>query len=506
MEDRLQQVLDDPNTARALIEAELAKRSLYEFMKMAWPILEPGREFTPGWPVEAIVEHLEACSAGEIPKLLITVPPGSSKSLTTRVFFPAWHWVRHPYHKFIGASYSHHLSERDSGKCRDLIIDSWYRLRYPHVEIDPERQSKSNFHSTKRGFMFATSVGGVTTGERCDFFIIDDPHNVTKADSEVDRAATLQWFNEAVPTRLNDLDKSCIIIIMQRVHEEDVAASAIEQGYEHLFIPMHYDPEKAKVTSIGWKDPRKDDGELMWPARFSKQAIDRVAEQIGPYAAAAQLEQNPVPRQGGAFHPDNIKLIEKISDVVPDDAIIHWIRAWDLAASEGKGAYSVGLKMGAFKARPSDYHHKYIITDVIRKRLSAMGVKHLMHQTAIRDTPDCPIVFPQDPGQAGKDQAKDIVDILQGFDVKKEIQSGDKTVRASPFASQVESGNFYCLNHFWAKPLLEELRFFPKGKYKDQVDAGSSAFNELNRRLRMEGTSEMRLAGETQSNWARYNG
>src|SRR5262249_30712929 len=151
------------------------------------------------------------------------------------------------------------------------------------------------------GFKVATSVGGLGTGERGDRFVIDDPHNVKEGESEAKREDALSWFSEGVPTRLNDPDKSAVDVVMQRLHARDVSGQIIpkELGYEHLMLPMEFEPERRCVTSIGFKDPRQEDGELLWPERMPRHVVDRDKKAMGSYAVAGQFQQRPSPREGG---------------------------------------------------------------------------------------------------------------------------------------------------------------------------------------------------------------
>lgn len=454
---------------RDLIEAELCRRSVLHFTRTFWPVLEPGRALITGWPMEAIAEHLEAVTRGEIRKLLITVPPGSMKSLLTRAFWPAWSWAAQPSLRYIGASYAEALAARDNRRAKMIVESELYQRLFPRVRLADDQAQKVNFANTETGSMMATSVRGRATGERGDVFVIDDPHNVLEAESDAIRGETLQWFREVVPSRVNDLDRSAFVTIMQRVHHEDVAAAAIEQGYEHLLIPMHFDPARASTTSIGWTDPRKRPGELMWEARFSAKAVADLVKTLGPYASAAQLEQSPTPREGGLFKVDRIGHLA----AVPDEEIV-WCRAWDLAATPGGGAYTAGVLVGwRVEAR------RVIIADVKRDQLGPDGVRKLVEATAEGDGDDIPISLPQDPGQAGKAQARDFTVRLAGYRVRIEPQSGSKETRAEPLAAQVEAGNVDVVTGPWVRDFIEELRHFPRGVYKDQADAASSGFNAV---------------------------
>jgi len=476
------------------IRAELAKRSLLEFTRQAWPILEPGVAMKQGWALEAICEHLEAVIRGDIKRLVINIPPGASKSRLSRVMLPLYIWTHKPWARVIGASYALNLAERDNYYARTILQTEWYQKNFG-VSISSEQGAKVNFDNTSMGGLRAISVGGATTGFRGDFLILDDAHNSSEGESDAKRSEAVQWFLETFQTRVNDLDNSPIVVVGQRIHEEDVYAAAIDLGYEHLNIPMEWDESMRKTTSIGWTDPRSQDGELMWPERFSKDAIERLKKAMGPYASAAQLQQTPVPRKGGLINVDNIKVLDEL----PDEPFIA-VRAWDLAASEGAGAFTVGLQM--LYGQESD---RFYIADVRRKQLGAGGVRQLILDTAEEDGVPTKIVLPQDPGQAGKALVEDMIAALTGYTAKAELQSGAKETRAAPLATQVDIGRVCVLNRTWTRPLLDELRFFPKGKFKDQVDAAASAFNELASLTRKKERKKplLTVVGERQDNWAK---
>ncbi len=288
------------------------EESLSGFIKTFWPTLEPGRQFVPGYAVDAICDHLQAVTRGHIRKLLMNVPPGCMKSLTTNVFWPAWEWgpMNMAELRYISASYSQDLTYRDNRKCRQVIDDPKYqRLWGDRVQIAPDQDAKGKFENTRRGWKLATSVGGAVVGERGDRFIIDDPHNIKQAESERVREATLQWFTEVVPTRVNNPDEAVFVVIMQRVHERDVSGLILakELGYEYLCLPMEYEPDHPHPcrNTIGFKDWRKEQGELLWPERFSGVYLENLKTELrswgGGYAEAGQLQQRPAPRGGGMF-------------------------------------------------------------------------------------------------------------------------------------------------------------------------------------------------------------
>lgn len=289
---------------RRLRERHAAPGGLFEFVKHFWHVLEPKTQFVDGWAIRAICGHLEAVASGKINRLLVNVPPGFSKSLLCNCFFPAWLWgpLNRPETRIIGFSYASHLTERDNGKFRDLICSRSYKDIYGEV-FESTAVGVVKIANNKTGWKFASSVQGVGTGERSDIVVLDDPHNIADGESDVIRKKTVTWFDEAMSNRLNDLQKSAIIVIMQRVHQDDVSGHILthEDEYHHLLIPMEWDGRRYE-TCIGWTDPRSEMGELAWPERFSDVGLTKFKR--NKFMWAGQYQQMPQPRGGGMFKED----------------------------------------------------------------------------------------------------------------------------------------------------------------------------------------------------------
>lgn len=295
------------------VEREYCKRSLANFAKRAWHILEPGTDLKWGWCLDSICEHLEAVSRGEIKRLLINVPPGTMKSLLTSVIWPAWEWgaINKPHMRFLGTAHKQDLAVRDSTKCRRLIQSAWYQNLWP-IELTGDQNAKTKFENSNTGFREAMAFGSMT-GSRGDRVILDDPHSVDDANSPVKLRSDVITFREALPSRVNN-DKSAIVIIMQRLAVGDVSDVAIELGYDHLCIPMRYEIGRS-VNVVGISDPRKEDGELMFPSRFSESDVSMLEVSLGTYAYAGQLQQRPTPRGGGIIKTEWFNRYDKLPDI-----------------------------------------------------------------------------------------------------------------------------------------------------------------------------------------------
>ena len=449
------------------IDRELARRSLAEFAKMAWRTLEPSTPLKWGWALDAICEHLEAVSRGEITRLLMNVPPGTMKSLLTGVIWPAWEWgpVGMPQKRFIGTAHKQDLAVRDAMKCRRLIQSPWFQDRWP-VTLTSDQNAKTKFENSKTGFREAMAFTSMT-GARGDRVILDDPLSADDANSEAALYAAEITFTEALPTRVNN-DKSAIVVIMQRLHERDTSGIILSRGlrYEHLCLPMRYEAVGAKSTRF--TDPRKIDGELLFPERFPEKQVADLEKTMGSYASAGQLQQRPAPRGGGMFKREWFQTV----NAAP--ANCRWVRGWDLAATAKEtAAYTAGVLIG--KAQDG----RFYIADATRIQGSAADVERLIVNTASQDGAGVKGSIPQDPGQAGKAQSQYLIRQLAGFDYRASPETGDKVTRADPLAAQAEAGNVLIVQGDWNRDFLDELTTFPSGKFKDQVDAATRAFNEL---------------------------
>lgn len=283
--------------------------SLTSFIRYAWPVIEPGQEYVHGWHIDAMAEHLEAITHGveidEEPynRLLMNVPPGMMKSLLVGVFWPAWEWGPRnmPHLRYVCASHSVELAIRDSVKMRRLIMSDWYqKLWGDRVKLTDDQNAKGKFENVASGFRQAIAADGIT-GARGDRVLIDDPHSVTGANSEQMRQTTNEWFLEAVPLRLNNPKRSAIVVIMQRLHEDDISGVILSKldNYDHLMLPMMFDPDRRCETRLGYIDPREKRGELLFPERFPQSVVDRDSIPLGPFGVAGQFQQSPIPRGGG---------------------------------------------------------------------------------------------------------------------------------------------------------------------------------------------------------------
>jgi hypothetical protein len=297
------------------------EESLYEFYKAAWRLIDPS-PWRDSWAIDAMCEHLQAVVDGHIKQLIINCPPRIGKSSLSSVAFPAWTWAQPlrshtsgPGVPFLFASYADKLSLRDSVKCRRLIESQWYQERWSsRFQLTTDQNTKSRFTNDQGGERLITSISSGVTGEGGNIILIDDPQAANEVASEANIQEVLDWWTQVMPTRRNDQDSSAVVIIQQRLAENDLTGHIQENESDdwcQLILPGRYEPDRSFTTTIGWKDPRTVAGELLWPERFSEPALKRLEKTMGPFIFAGQIQQRPEPAGGGIIKSAWWQLWEK---------------------------------------------------------------------------------------------------------------------------------------------------------------------------------------------------
>lgn len=447
-----------PRNALARVRAETAKRDLYAFVRAAWGLLEP-RPFVPGWHIEALCRHLEAMSRGEIKRLVVNLPPRHMKSLAVSVFWPAWAWIERPELRFLFASYAQSLSTRDSLRCRRLVASPWYRRNFgASFRLRPDQNEKARFENDRHGCRLATSVGGAATGEGGDMIVVDDPHNVKEALSTAKRAAALAWWDETMATRLDDPEKGAVVIVMQRLHEDDLSGHLLRQGgFEHLMLPAEFEPERRARTALGFTDPRREAGEPLWPARFPRAKLAEWRRRLGAYAAAGQLQQRPAPRGGGLVRLAWFRRYRE-----PPAMQRRLVLSWDTAFKPGAGNdYSVCTVW-------AEAETGFYLLDLFRERLDYPALKRAALSLAEKWRPNAVLIEDRGSGQS----------LIQ--DLRREGRvpviavspRGEKAVRLAAESAAIEAGRVFLPETApWLADFEAELAAFPNGAHDDIADS-----------------------------------
>lgn len=480
-----------PAVLLGLIENERERRaaikSLMEFTRQSFEIIEPGQEFRDNWHLHVIAEHLMAVTRGEIRNLVINIPPGCMKSILTSVAWPAWEWASNPALRVMSASYGVDLSIRDASKTRDIITSEWYQARWPEVQIKPGEDQKTKYALTGGGWRMATSVGGRATGEHPDRKIVDDPHNAKQAESEAERESALTWFDRTLSTRGQSRGASTVVV-MQRLHERDVTGHILADltGYTHVCIPMEYDKVERK-TFLGSYDPRKTEGELLWPEMFNSKSVEELKTLLGSYGAAGQLAQRPSPAGGGIIKTDNFRLWPS-SKQLPD--LFYIVQSYDSAHTESTQGDPTGCQVwgifeyeGARHALLLDCWNEHLGYPALKKRVMDDwqarygGEKDNMMKPSRRADI---ILF------ENKSSGISILQDLRQSNIPAVAYNpgkADKVARAHMATPLLEAGVFWVLEsaknkgkpRTWAQPFIDQLEQFPAAAHDEMVDCWSQA-------------------------------
>jgi predicted phage terminase large subunit-like protein len=496
--------------------AERCRRRLSTFVRAAWPIVEPATPFVHGWHLDVLSEHLQAVSDGEIHRLIVNIPPRTMKSLETAVFWPAWEWLTNPHIRWLFATYAADLSTRDSVKCRRLIESRGGRTDGSLLErvgyqgllslltdepwgLTGDQNAKTKYETTRTGMRLATSVGGIATGEGGDRIVIDDPLNAKQARSDTERGAANTWWDETMTTRFNNADAAAVIV-MQRLHEQDLTGHLLEKGgWHHLCLPAEYEPRHPFVCPDHFTlqsgktlpgDRRTEEGELLEPVRLNPARLTELARDLGTYGYAGQMQQRPSPDEGGMFKRHWWRRYDAGFEHMLHLGWDRIVQSWDMRFSDhdkSTSSYVVGQVWGCHG--PDRY-----LLGQIRARLGfTQSVKAVEALTAWEPTAGAKLVERKANGAAVIDTLRAKIPALIPIEPE-----GGKDVRAAAVEPYVEAGNvFLPPGEFIPCPggyepttvaaFIEEHAVFPNGAHDDQVDAMTQALNWL----RTEGTGEV---------------
>lgn len=439
-------------------EIATCRKDLFTFTKTVFGHRK-GFDLKENWHQQVICDALEKTVTGQIRNLIINVPPRSGKTELAVVNYIAWCMGNFPDCEFIHSSFSARLATNNAFMARSVMQTDMYQSIFGRPNFLHDSNAKNDYRTKEGGVVYAAGAGGTITGygagKMRDYFggaiIIDDPHKAAEAESEVMRKNIIDWFFSTIESRKNHPDTP-IIVIMQRLHEEDLSGFLLAGGsgdnWEHVCIPA------------------ETDGASFWEEQFPIEELRRLKE-ASAYRYSGQYMQTPAPDAGGMFKTEAIQFV----DAIPA-GVTKWVRAWDLAATTD-GDWTVGAKMGLLP------DNRIVVADIVRIRATPDERDRALLNTASMDGINTTIDLPQDPAQAGKSQIQYLTRLLSGYSVRSSPESGDKVTRADPFASQLNVGNVLMMRAAWNKPLIDELRSFPFSKHKDHADALSRGFTSL---------------------------
>jgi len=472
--------MSDVKVNEFTILASIVKDSFYEFLKEFWTVIV-AEEPVLNWHVEYLCDELQVMAErvflGE-PKaydLVINVPPGSTKSTIVSQAFPAWVWTRLPSAKFVCASYAQAVAMKDSLKARDLVQSDKYQSCFPNIQLREDENTKGLFTNTQMGSRLCVGVGGAITGYHGHFQLVDDPINPEESYSQVEIKRINRWMTTTLPTRKVDKLVSPLILVQQRLGQADPSGELLARKagqIKHICLPgeLH-----KSISPPGLKKYYVDG--LLDPVRMPREVLETLKEELGAYGYASQVLQDPVPLGGGMFETDKVVYEDN------EPKLLRMVRSWDKAGTPDGGNWSAGVRIGV------DKKGKFWICDVRRGQWGATKREERIAETAEEDGDEVPVVIEIEGGSGGKESGESTVRNLAGFKVIAFHPTGDKEARAYPLASQMGAGNVYCLKRAWTKDFIDELKYFPHGKYDDQVDAASGGFNKIAKKKKMAGAA-----------------
>jgi predicted phage terminase large subunit-like protein len=450
--------------------AAILRSDLYSFIQAIFPIASPNDSFTPNWHLEAIAYHLSLVRQGKLNRLIITVPPRSLKSICASVGFPAFLLGHNPRHRIICVSYSEALARKHATDCRAVMRSNLYGRLFPDTRISPEKNTEVEFATTLGGGRLATSVGGTLTGRGGDTIIIDDPMRAQDAESESARENTNQWYGNTLLSRLNNKTTGAIIVVMQRLHVDDLVGHLLPQGgWTHLNLPAIAQVEEGiPLSETRFHRRRPDD--LLHPAREPREILDAAREAMGTLAFGAQYLQEPVPEGGNHIKWSWFQLYDNLPHRVPEDKIIV---SWDTAqSSKDLASYSACVVL---RVRGETIH----VVDVIRQRLEYPDLKRRIievHKSWRYQANNYDLVI------ENKGSGMCLIQDLQRERIHAVAiePEGDKVMRTTRHTPRLEAGCVFLPRQApWLDEFRREILAFPAGRYDDQVDAFSQALDRV---------------------------
>jgi predicted phage terminase large subunit-like protein len=424
-----------------------------------------GASFLPSWHIEVMGAKLQSVRDGRTRRLIVNIPPRHLKSLAASIALPAWLLGHDPTSAIINVTYGQELSDKFARDCRAIMMASWYRVLFP-VRLSSNRAPLQELLTTRGGFRMATSVGGVLTGRGADLIIIDDPLKPSDAMSESRRVAANEWFDGTLYSRLNDKTKGAIVIIMQRLHEDDLVGHVLKQeGWDLISFPAIAEVDERHVveTPFGRKEFVRHVGEALHPERESLETLQRIRATIGEYNFAGQYQQGPSPAGGGMVKE------AWFGRYRPDDRPASFdqvIQSWDTASKPTELAdYSVCTTWGV---KGPDFY----LLNVLRKKLGYPDLKRAVIEQS--ELFNASVILIEDKASG----TQLIQDLVEGglSRVTRYQPDGDKIMRLHAQTATIENGFVYLPGEaHWLAEYLHELTTFPNSKYDDQVDSTSQA-------------------------------
>lgn len=449
--------MDETTALNALLRTEFSA-----FTEKVFHTVAPGQEFNRNWHQKAISYQLERCMRGECKRSLITMPPRCLKSITASVALPAYLLGHDPSAQIMCISYGQDLAVKHGDDMRHVLDQEWYKTAFPKTRVKTSTQT--SLKTTKMGSRISTSVGGVVTGLGAKYIIIDDPHKADEGTSDTKREQLIEWYRNALLSRLNNKETGVIIVILQRLHEEDLAGYLIESGgFEHLNLPATAIEEELIPIGKG-QTVKRSPGDLLDSKMLSQAVLDQLQKEMGGYAYAAQYQQEPAPIGGGMIKKEWFKYFKKRPQWQEGDRIV---QSWDTAMTvKDSSDFSVCT---TWHVRVTG---EIYLLHVYRKKLEYPQLYKVAKKLIEKYNPDVILI---EASAAGTPLCQDLRQYPQLMHRLFPISpQNDKVTRMYTHTPVLESGIVH-LDKLasWLPEFERELSRFPKTKHDDQVDSVS---------------------------------
>ena len=448
------------------------RNDLATFIERSFSELNPAEQFLPSQYIELLAASLERCRTGKTRRLIINLPPRTLKSHAASVAFPAWILGHDPTRQIICASYGQSLAEKHARDCRTLMSSAFYRGLFPKASLSTDKTSTSEFTTRERGFRMATSVGGTLTGRGADLIILDDVLKPEEALSETLRTAANDWYFNTLLSRLNSKGNGVIVIVMQRLHQQDLVGEVLErEPWEVLSLPAiaREDEVIAYESVFGTHRFRRKTGDALHPERDSVDTYRRIRETVGEYNFQSQYQQSPVPLEGGLIKRDWIQSYER-QDLPETFTFV--LQSWDTASKSAEmNDFSVCTTWGF-------YDQRFYLLDVYRNRNSFPELKRAVLEQWQRWQPNTVLIEDKSSGIA-------LIQELQAegafrVEAYKPPPQSDKFMRLAAQSVKFEAGKVLLPTRApWLDEYVTELTGFPGTKFDDQVDSTAQALEYL---------------------------
>jgi predicted phage terminase large subunit-like protein len=461
MRQRRSTVPLDNQPSDAEILSALLREDLAYFIHKSFNTVTPGTKFLPNWHIEHIAWQLMRVFRGETKRLMILLPPRSLKSVSTSVAFPAWVLGHDPTAKIVCVSYAEGLARKHALDCRSVVQADWYKKIFPKSRIDPSKNTELEFMTTRRGYRLSTSVGGTLTGRGGNLIIIDDPLKPDEAISDSRREAVNQWYANTLVSRLNSKVEDAIILVMQRLHADDLAGHLLEsEDWTVATIPAIAEEECQYELGANRVYVRKS-GEVIDPRREPKHILDAIKTQINSQAFNAQYQQSPVPQGGAMIKWEWFRRFKLQPAWREYERFVH---SWDTATKAGElNDYSVGTVWLMHK-------NEIYLLDIIRERHEYPDLKRRIIEVANTHRYKANDILIED-AVSGSSLIQDLRDTSSLHPIAIKVEK-NKVMRLWGVTASIESGQVFIPEEApWLDDFQTEVMRFPQVRHDDQVDS-----------------------------------